>query len=35
MEKKKKQKKNKGAPSVIKLGILGFLMRRFTDDFTD
>jgi hypothetical protein len=30
-----KKKKKKGAPSVVKLEILGFLLRRFTDDFTD
>ena len=26
-----KKKKNKEAPSVVKLGILGFLLGRFTD----
>jgi hypothetical protein len=32
---KKKTKKNKGAPSVLKLRILGFLLGSFTDGFTD
>jgi hypothetical protein len=32
---KKKKKKKKGAPSVVKLRILGFLLGRFTDGFTD
>jgi hypothetical protein len=32
---KKKKKKKKGDESVVKLGILDFLFRRFTDDFTD
>jgi hypothetical protein len=31
MEKKKKKKKKKGAPSVVKLEILGFLLGCFTD----
>jgi hypothetical protein len=31
MEKKKKKKKKKGAPSVVKLEILGFLLVCFTD----
>jgi hypothetical protein len=31
----KKKKKKKGASSVVKLGILGFLLGRFTEDFTD
>jgi hypothetical protein len=30
-----KKKKKKGAPSVVKLGILGFLLGCFTDGFTD
>jgi hypothetical protein len=30
-----KKKKKKGDESVVKLGILGFLLRRFTDGFTD
>jgi len=34
-KKKKKKKKKKGDESVVKLGILGFLLERFTDDFTD
>ena len=28
---KKKKKKKKETPSVVKLGILGFLLGRFTD----
>jgi hypothetical protein len=34
-KKKKKKKKKKGDGSVVKLGILGFLLGRFTDGFTD
>jgi hypothetical protein len=30
-----KKKKKKGDESVVKLVILGFLLRRFTDGFTD
>jgi hypothetical protein len=30
-KKKKKKKKKKGGPSVVKLGILGFLLGCFTD----
>ena len=29
---KKKKKKNKGAPSIVKLKILGFLLGCFTDE---
>jgi hypothetical protein len=29
------EKKKKGDESVVKLGILGFLLERFTDGFTD
>ena len=32
MEKKKKKKKKKADESVVKLGILGFLLGRFTND---
>ena len=28
---KKKNNNNKGAPSIVKLGILSFLLGRFTD----
>jgi hypothetical protein len=28
----KKKKKKKGDGSIVKLGILGFLLERFTDD---
>jgi hypothetical protein len=31
----KKKKKKKGDRSVVKLGIVGFLLGRFTDGFTD
>jgi hypothetical protein len=31
----RKKKKKKGAPSAVKLGILVFLLGRFTDAFTD
>jgi len=31
MEKNKKKKKKKGDESIMKLGILGFLLGRFTD----
>jgi hypothetical protein len=34
-EKKKKKKKKKGDRSVVKLGILDFLLGRFIDGFTD
>jgi hypothetical protein len=30
-----KKKKKKGAPSVVKLWILDFLLERFTDGYTD
>jgi hypothetical protein len=30
-----KKKKKKGDGSVVKLGILGFLLECFTDSFTD
>jgi hypothetical protein len=31
----KKKKKKKGDRSIVKLGILDFLLGRFTDGFTD
>jgi hypothetical protein len=34
-EKKKKKKKKKGDGSVVKLGIIGFLLGHFTDGFTN